>query len=119
MSTRCTIAYSDDFHLYQECFEQDNVYLRLDSGDWAASLDTSAVDWRDGESTRPQLHVKMNVTLWRQIVEGWMKSHWGQHPEDDHGKIDFDPDAFNSWLSSLPKKKEEDNKEVDNDQQGS
>ena len=31
MSTRCTIAYDQkDFHFYQECFENENVYLELD-----------------------------------------------------------------------------------------
>lgn len=111
MSTRCTIAYSDDFHLYEECFEKDNVYLRLDSGDWAASINTAAVDWRDGESTRPTLHVRMNVDLWRQIVEGWLKSHWGQQPERDHERIDYDSEAISSWLSNFKKKEAEDDKQ--------
>jgi len=100
MSTRCTIAYSDDFHLYQECFEQDNVYLRLDDGDWAASLDTSAIDWRDGSKSQPTLHVRIGVDLWRKIIEGWGASHWAQHPECDHGKIDFDPEAIEHLLKS-------------------
>jgi hypothetical protein len=30
MSTKCTIAYSDDFHLYNECWEDDCVYLKLE-----------------------------------------------------------------------------------------
>ncbi len=113
MSTRCTIAHSNDFHLYEECFEQDNVYLRLDGGDWSASLDTAAVDWRDGESTQPQLHIKMNVTLWRQIVEGWVKSHWGQSPDRDHQKVEFDPDGFSDWLESLSKRKSEEAEKKD------
>ena len=120
MSTRCTIAHSNQFHLYQECFEQDNVYLRLDSGDWSASLETATIDWRDGESVRPSLHLRVDVIIWRQIVEGWMRSHWAQHPEDDHKKVEINFESFNSWLEGLAAKKssisEEEKREVDDDQ---
>ena len=102
MSTRCSLAYSDDFHLYQECFENDNVYLRLDSGNWSAALETAVIDWRDGDSTRPQLHIKMDVTMWRQIVDGWLKCYWSQHPEDDHRPFEINMDIVNK----LAKKKE-------------
>lgn len=33
MSTKCTIKYGNDFHFYNECFDEDNVYLRLDKAD--------------------------------------------------------------------------------------
>lgn len=102
MSTRCSLAYSDDFHLYQECFENDNVYLRLDSGKWSASLETDTIDWRDGDFTRPQLHIKMDVTMWRQIVDGWLKSHWGQNSDLDHAPFEINMDVVNR----LAKKKE-------------
>lgn len=103
MSTRCTISYSDDFHLYEECFDRDNVYLCLDNGDWSAALETATVDWRDGNSRRPSLHVRMGVDLWRQIVDGWVKSHWAQHPERDHEQVEFD----GGWLSKLAGKGDE------------
>lgn len=103
MSTRCTIAHSDEFHLYEECFDRDNIYLRLDEGDWAASLETATIDWRDGESTRPTLHVRMSVDLWRKVIEGWTSSYWANHPEDDHRKVDFDPEAL-SWLEKINRK---------------
>lgn len=115
MSTRCTIAYSDNFHLYEECFDKDNVYLCLDSGDWSASLETAAIDWRDGESARPSLHLKMDVTLWRHIVESWASSQWGQRPEDDHKRVELNFEAFESWIGSPTANKassaEEDKKE--------
>lgn len=123
MSTRCTISYSDDFHLYEECFDTKNVYLHLESGDWDAGLETATIDWRGGESTRPTLHVRMNVDLWRQIVEGWVKSHWGQDPSRDHKKIEFDKERIDSWLSKLPKKKDSEEeiekKETPDDEQSS
>jgi hypothetical protein len=108
MSTRCTIAYDQkDFHLYQECFENDNVYLQLDGEGWGASLDTDRVDWRKGEGKIPSLLLRIDVTLWRKIVEGWMSSQWGQDPSFDHKKDNWDPEAFNGWLESLKLKKEE------------
>jgi hypothetical protein len=109
MSTRCTISHSNDYHLYQECFEQDNVYLLLDGGDWSASLESAAVDWRDGDSSRPRLHVRMNVTLWRQIVSGWLESQWGQNPEGDHKKMDFDPESTLKWLEEYERNKQDGN----------
>ena len=30
MSTKSTIAHGDEFHIYQEMFEGDNVYLQID-----------------------------------------------------------------------------------------
>lgn len=33
MSTKCTIKYGDGFHFYDECFDDDNVYLQLDEAD--------------------------------------------------------------------------------------
>ena len=107
MSTKCTLAHDKEFHLYEECFEQDNVYLRLDDGAWSASLETSVVDWRYGESTRPRLHLKMDVTLWRKIVEGWAESQWGRDPTRDHRKVEFDVDATNAWLEGMKGNKEE------------
>jgi hypothetical protein len=107
MSTRCTIAFDQkDFHLYQECFENDNVYLQLDGDGWAASLDTANVDWREDTGPRPKLGLRIDVTLWRMIVEGWLASEWGKDPSRDHEKIDFDPEVVNSWLESLKSKKE-------------
>lgn len=105
MSTRCTISHSEDFHLYEECFDKDNVYLSLDSAGWSAALETAAIDWRDGESMRPSLHLRMDVTLWRRIVEGWITSQWGQHPEDDHKKVELNFEAFESWLAGIAAKK--------------
>ena len=106
MSTRCTISHSDDYHLYQECFEQDNIYLNLDGGDWSASLETATIDWRRGDSTKPALKIRMDVTLWRQIIEGWITSKWAQRPQDDHKKMDFDPQDALSWLEKFNSNKE-------------
>jgi hypothetical protein len=110
LSTRCTITYSDDFHLYEECFDSDNVYLALDGGDWSAALETSKIDWRDSERSKPALHLRVNIDLWRQIVEGWNKSNWANHPELDHRQIELSFDGLRSWLTSFPEEHEGDAK---------
>jgi len=106
MSTRCTIAYDQkDFHLYQECFENDNVYLQLDGAGWAASLDTTSIDWRDGDANRPSLKVRIDVTLWRRIVEGWLESQWAKDPSLDHMKDNFDPETSLKWIEKYKENK--------------
>jgi len=99
MSTKCTISYSDDYHLYEEIGDRHNVYLRLDSGDWAAALDTATVDWDDGDYARPRLTLKISVDMWRQIVLGWSDSHWGKDPTRDHKELEWNLD--NDWLEKL------------------
>jgi len=107
MSTRCTISYdANDYHLYEECFDSDNVYLNLDGRGWAASLASEGVDWRKDEpQDRPSLSIRMDVKLWRKIVEGWLASDWAAHPERDHAKKEVDVEWLNS-LFAAPKKEE-------------
>jgi hypothetical protein len=102
MSTRSTISYDDEFHLYQECFENDNVYLRLDGSGWTASLDTSGLDWRDGHA-RPSVALKIDVTLWRKIVEGWISSQWAQDTSRDHKKDEIDLESIQAWADKMNK----------------
>lgn len=113
MSTRCTIAYDDtDFHLYQEVLDNNNVYLQLENGNWDASLETATLDWHNGDRTRPSLCIRMDVTLWRRIVEGWIESQWAQNPDLDHKKVEFNLDN-NKWLKALTALKEEESKNDD------
>ena len=109
MSTRCTISYdANDYHLYEECFDSDNIYLNLDGEGWAASLALASTDWRkDVPDDRPSLSMRIDVKLWRKIVEGWMASDWAAHPERDNVKKEVDIE----WLNSLFASKEE--KETD------
>ena len=43
MSTKSSLAYGDNFHLYQECFDEENVYLELESVEFEASRDRVTV----------------------------------------------------------------------------
>jgi hypothetical protein len=44
----------------------------------------------------------MDVTMWRKIVEGWTKSHWGQRHELDHEPFEINMEMVNK----LARKKE-------------
>jgi len=109
MSTKSTISYSDDYHLYEEIGDRHNVYLRLDSGDWAASLTTATVDWNDGDHSRPVLALKINVDMWRQITSDWAESHWGKNINHDHKEPEWNID--NSWLKMV-KDRAKENKSI-------
>ncbi len=115
MSTKCTISYDSEYHLYQECFENDNVYLRLDAGDWDAVVSTADVDWHDGDSRRPSLLLRVDVTMWRKIVEGWVSSSWAAHPEHDHEKLELDLDATKKWIDALARQKAAEKEEGNNE----
>lgn len=101
MSTRCTIGYNDDFHLYEECFDTKYVYLRLDKG-FEAELAIGSTDWRDNEpANRASLSLKMDVKLWRAIAEAWNNSNWAKHPERDGSELGVE---VPEWLEKLAKK---------------
>jgi len=109
MSTRCTIAYDDTFHLYQECFENDNVYLKLEGKGWAAAIETATVDWRDDDNASPTAHVRIDVALWRKIVEGWLASSWGKDPTYDHRKFEINTDFIQIFTKKTENKEDEEN----------
>lgn len=79
MSTKITLSYDESdrlkYHLYQECYENDNVWLQLD--------DASCFEvHRDGGVTG--LRVGIPVEIFRHMVEGWLNSPWGQDLKMDH-----------------------------------
>lgn len=93
MSTRCTISHStgkDDYHLFEECFEKDNVHLELRGKGWSAEMKSSG-----------SLLLSVDVSLFRKIVEGWTTSRWGRNPSWDHKLEDeYDEDALLNHLES-------------------
>jgi hypothetical protein len=94
MSTKCTISYDTDYHLYQEVFDSDNVYLKLDGDGWKALVDAGF--------NSNQVSLRLDVKLWRKIVQGWLESNWGKHPEWDCVREDEDWLSMESpWLKSL------------------
>lgn len=55
MSTKCSLAYGDTFHLYQECFDEDNLYLELESVEF--------------EATPERVMVTIPIAIWETIRE--------------------------------------------------
>ena len=82
MSTKCTLSYDKEnklkYHLYQECYENDNVWLQLDD---AKEFEVS----REGDKT--QVRMAIPIEVFRHMVEGWLKSEWGKNPSMDHYQI--------------------------------
>ena len=55
MSTKCSLAYGDCFHLYQECFDEDNVYLEIEGVEF--------------EATPERVMVTIPIAIWETIRE--------------------------------------------------
>ena len=102
MSTRCTIGYGEGYHLYEECFDQDKVWLELEG---------KVSDIEYNSHSDGCLIVGIDVTTWRAIVEAWLKSHWGGNPERDNKPPKIDIEYFNELMESIKKKKENNNGE--------
>tara|TARA_Y100000310_G_scaffold303932_1_gene342660 strand:+ start:267 stop:533 length:267 start_codon:yes stop_codon:yes gene_type:complete len=83
MSTRSTISHSDDYHLYSEVFDLDNVWLELDTVvDASLSITELSKSGEDRELYRC-LRMAIPVKVWRDIVKGWLESEWAKKPEWD------------------------------------
>ena len=96
MSTKVTISYDKEnklkYHLYQECYENDNVWLQLDD---AKEFEV----WRDGDKTRVRMAIP--VEIFRHAVEGWLESEWGGNPSMDHYQVS--QEDFEAGIKTLEK----------------
>lgn len=102
MSTRCTIGYGEGYHLYEECFDQDKVWLELEGK--VSEIEYSSI--RDG-----CLVVGIDVTAWREIVKAWVESHWANNPDRDHKQPELNLSGFEELISKLKTNKENNNGE--------
>ncbi len=96
MSTKCTIGYSSDFHLYEEICDSKSVWLQLD----LKKSEMNISKYKDSDSITLSIDVKM----WRQIVEAWNNSYWGKNPSKDYEEFELD----NSYLEKLASLKKND-----------
>ena len=100
MSTRCTIGYGDDYHLFEECFDTDKVWIEIGGN-------VSEVEYNS--ALGGELVVGIDVTIWRKIVEDWLRSHWANHPTRDHEKIEIDTSYLEELARNFKNKKENKN----------
>lgn len=97
MSTKCTIGHGPDHHLYEECWENDHVYLELNDN---FDIETKT---RFG---KPSAVVKIDVTLWRSIVQAWLESPWGKDESKDHKEFEIDFTALERMIEARKGNKE-------------
>jgi hypothetical protein len=91
MSTRCTIGYdTKNFHLYEECFDKDKIYLELNDDCF------EVVDSFFSKESR-EITVGIEITTWRKVVESWINSHWGKNPDLDYKE----PKINTSYMKEL------------------
>lgn len=70
MSTKATISYGQNYHLYQEIFDVSHVYLRVEGHEF--------------EVVRDGAMIQIPIEAWRAMVEGWGKNGWPK--EEDHSE---------------------------------
>jgi len=71
-----TIEYGDDFHLYEECFERDNVWLELENVQASVSTNPNFVK------------IGIPIKIWRKIIKGWSENPWGGDESLDNRSYD-------------------------------
>ena len=76
MSTKSTISFNKNYHLYEDVFDKDKVYLDLNCGTGLPSITV--------EYGKAQASLAINIDVWRSIVEAWTTSHWGQNKHFDY-----------------------------------
>jgi len=89
MSTKITLSYDKNYHLYQEIFDVSNVYFQLDKCEFEASKDS--------------VMIQIPIDIWRKMIEDWALRGWPK--EDDHKEVKFSTEWFES-LEKLVKMKE-------------
>jgi|TARA_R110002073_G_scaffold64994_1_gene162591 hypothetical protein len=79
VSSKLTISQNDDYHLFEEAFNNSFVYLQLDD---CKELDVKSNHF--GGTSERQITVGIPIETWRSVIEGWLDSYWAKHPGLDH-----------------------------------
>ena len=93
MSTKCTITHGDNFHMFYECLDDDNVYLEIDNADYVEISKYNNVT-----------HSVMSIplTVWNKLVEhGKLKSWSGETPENPRTQEERNKDFEEGLLDTI------------------
>ena len=86
MSTKATIAHGDDFHIYQEMFEGENVYLQIDKHGGFVQI------------MGDRITVSLPPSLLDQIARGWVENR-----EKFDTEVNYDSLMVSRHIESLKK----------------
>jgi len=78
MSTKSTISHSDKYHLYEEAFDADLIYLQLD--------DPTYLQVDMWEASHGKVTVAVPAETWKHIVEGWIKDNKNKQASQEYNK---------------------------------
>jgi len=95
MSTKCTIGYGKKYHLFEEIFDSEKVWIQLDSNSFNAQLTSY--------HNEPSLVVGIDIATWREIVNAWNNSPWAKDLTRDYSKSDVE--EFFSIFDKIKKDK--------------
>jgi len=97
MSTKASISYGDRHHFYEECLDNNNVYLEVNK---PPGIELSHRDF-DGTTAT----IIIPIEIWRQVVEDWLESAWGKSPEHDNTEIKLDFTRITEMFGNVKKNK--------------
>lgn len=93
MSTKVTLSHNDDYHLYQECYENDNVHLQLDNATEASIISRA--------DSKTKATIAIPIKIWRHMVEGWLSTQWAQDESRDNATFEYDAESLTIFLNKV------------------
>jgi hypothetical protein len=82
MSTKVSISYGKDHHLYQEIFDVSNVYVQISGHEF--------------EANNKSVMIQIPIKAWRSMVKDWESGGW---PESDDNS---EKSIAEEWLNPPP-----------------
>jgi len=73
MSTKSTISFGDKFHLFEEAFDGEGVYLEIED-----TSDCSFELWRMPDKQKLRAVVRIPIRAWRKMIKDWEEQPNGE-----------------------------------------
>ena len=80
MSTKSTISYSDEYHLYDECGDTSAVHIQFDRVEGKPPVEIETIRYAGQDS----IHLAIPIALWRTLVSTWLESAWAKDLTQDN-----------------------------------